>query len=267
MPAAHALRRQEDAMDFAGSGLPLSQRGVTGVVDLLDVEPAALWACLRVETSGRGFLSDRRPDILFERHKFHDQTGGRFDRTAPDLSNPTAGGYGAGGAHQYERLARAIALDRRAALRSASWGIGQVMGFHAEMLGFADVEALVAAMVRAEDDQLHAMAAFIKSSGLDRALQQKNWTTFARGYNGGNFAVNQYDTKLATNFADLQAHGLPDLRIRSAQLQLTYRNLDPGPVDGVMGDRTAKALREFQATSNLPVTGLADDATLARLAT
>jgi hypothetical protein len=256
---------QEDSMDFAGDGLPLSETGFTAVTDLLGVEPAALWACLRVETSGCGFMSDRRPGILFERHIFHRQTNGRFDQTAPEVSNASPGGYGAGGAHQYDRLAAAIALDRRAALRSASWGIGQVMGFHAETLGFADVEALVAAMVKAEDDQLRAMAGFIKTSGLDRAMQNKDWTAFARGYNGSNFAINQYDTKLAQQFAQLVARGLPDLGIRSAQLLLMYRGFDPGPVDGLMGNRTRTALSEFQATAGLAVTGLADDATLARL--
>ena len=141
------------------------------------------------------------------------------------------------------------------------------MGFHAENLGFADVEAMVAAMVKAEDDQLRAMASFIKTSGLDRAMQHKDWTAFARGYNGSNFAINKYDTKLAEQFAQLVARGLPDLRIRSAQLQLTYRGFDPGPVDGLMGDRTRKALGQFQATAGLAVTSVADDATLARLAT
>ena len=253
-------------MDFAGDGLPLSGVGLTTVTDLLGVEPEALWACLRVETSGCGFLRDRRPAILFERHIFHRETNGRFDQTAPEVSNPDSGGYGARGGHQYDRLASAIALDRRAALRSASWGIGQVMGFHAETLGYADVEAMVAAMVTAEDEQLRAMATFIKTSGLDRAMQRQDWTAFARGYNGSNFAINKYDTKLAEQHAQLVANGLPDLGIRSAQLWLTYGGFDPGPVDGLMGNRTRTALSQFQSTAGLPVTGAADDATLARLA-
>jgi len=36
-------------------------------------------------------------------------------------------------------------------LRSASWGLGQVMGFNAEDVGFANVDALVAACVESED--------------------------------------------------------------------------------------------------------------------
>ena len=95
-------------MDFAGNGLPLSETGFTAVTDLLGVEPAALWACLRVETSGCGFMRDRRPGILFERHIFHRQTNGRFDQTAPEVSNASPGGSGAGGAHQYDRLTAAI---------------------------------------------------------------------------------------------------------------------------------------------------------------
>ena len=62
------------------------------------------------------------------------------------------------------------------------------------------------------------------------------------------------------------ANGLPDLGIRSAQLRLTYRGFDPGPVDGLMGNRTRQALSQFQSTAGLPVTGAADDATLVRLA-
>ena len=254
-------------MDFAGDGRPLSETGFATASNELGVEPAALWACLKVETSGRGFLPDRRPAILFERHIFHRETGGAFDATAPDVSNGQAGGYGAGGANQYTRLLVAIALDRRAALRSASWGIGQVMGFHAEGLGYGDVEAMVAAMVKSEDEQLHAMARFIETtSGLQPAMQRKDWTSFARGYNGADFAKNQYDTKLANQYAQLVTNGLPDLRVRSAQLYLTYRGLNPGAVDGLIGSRTRDALRRFQQQAGLGATGEADGETLARLA-
>jgi hypothetical protein len=253
-------------MDFAGDGAPLSEAGIEAATSLLGVEPAALWACLRVETSGCGFLVDRRPAILFERHIFHKETGGAFDQAAPDVSNGTPGGYGPGGANQFTRLAAAIALNRRSALRSASWGIGQVMGFHAEGLGYGDVEAMVTAMVKSEDEQLRAMASFIQTSGLNRAMQRKDWTSFARGYNGADFARNHYDEKLASEFTQLVTRGLPDLRVRSAQLYLTYRGLNPGPVDGLIGNRTRDAVRRFQQQAGLSVTGEVDEETLASLA-
>jgi hypothetical protein len=45
----------------------------------------------------------------------------------PDISNPKPGGY-KGGAGEYSRLEAAMTLDKEAALKSASWGLAQVMG-------------------------------------------------------------------------------------------------------------------------------------------
>jgi hypothetical protein len=252
-------------MDFVGRGAPLSAAGVEAVVTRLGVDPAALWAVIRVETSGFGFLSDRRPKILFERHVFHGETQGRFDGVAPDISHAVWGGHGGAGAPQYERLERAMALDRRAALRSASWGLGQVMGFHAESLGHSDVEAMVQAMVQSEDAQLLAMERFIARTGLDAAMRAHDWAAFALRYNGKDFAKNQYDAKLAAAHSVLLTEGLPDTRVRAAQAYLAYHGLDPGPADGVVGARTRAALQTFQHKVGLPASGEIDDATLERL--
>jgi hypothetical protein len=252
-------------MEFAGSGKALSTDGIGAAADRLGVDGARVWTVLRVETKGWGFLPDQRPQILFERHWFHKLTNGAFSKQAPDISSARAGGYGLGGAAQYERLARAIALDRRAALRSTSWGIGQVMGFHAESLGYPDVEAMVKAMVGDEDEQLRAVATFIVGKGLHRALQQQDWTAFAKGYNGSDFAKNHYDEKLRREHDDLVANGLPDLRLRSMQMRLMFHGFDPGPIDGELGNLTRGALRSFQAQAGLPTTGEPDDATLSRL--
>ena len=252
--------------EFVGKAKPLSQQGIDAATARLEVGGAEIWAVLTVETSGCGFLPDRRPKILFERHIFHRETNGKFDATAQDVSNQTGGGYGAGGAHQYERLARAVALDRRAALRSASWGLGQVMGFNAESVGFASVEHMVQEMAESEDTQLRAMLEFVRNNGLHRAMQQHAWRTFARGYNGSDFEQNEYDKKLDRAFTRLSTGGLPDLRVRAAQILLTYRGMDPGPVDGQIGDRTRTALRTFQNGAGLPATGRPDDPTMAALA-
>ena len=252
-------------MDFAGAANPLSNDGISQAADRLGVDAARIWAVLRVETQGCGFLVDRRPQILFERHWFHRQTGGTFSQAAPDISNPTPGGYGSSGAAQYARLERAIALDRRAALRSASWGIGQVMGFHAESLGFSDVEALVTAMRAGEDEQLRAMTNFIVAENLHRPLQEEDWVAFARGYNGSDFAKNQYDVRLRHEYADIQENGPPDLQIRTAQVQLMFRGFNPGPIDGQFGNLTRGAVRRFQVAVRLPVTGDLDAPTVAAL--
>ena len=169
---------------FTGSGAPLSADGFKTATSMNGVDSAALWAVLSVETSGCGYLPDRRPKILFERHIFHRLTGGKFDATAPDVSAPTAGGYGPSGAHQYDRLAVALKLNQSAAMKSASWGLGQVMGENFAIAGFPNVDTMVADMVDSEDAQLYGMACFIKGNNLHKKLQSRDWAGFARAYNG-----------------------------------------------------------------------------------
>jgi N-acetylmuramidase-like protein/putative peptidoglycan binding protein len=255
--------------DFAGAGSPLTQAQFDHARAALQVDDAVLWSLLTVETRGFGFLTDRRPKILFERHIFHARTHGRFDRTAPDLSNPQAGGYAAGdGAGEHDRLARAMALDRGAALESASWGLGQVMGFNAVTAGYSDVEAMVSAFVVSEGEQLNGAARFIGSQAqLAEAAQTRDWKTFARLYNGSNYAKNQYDQKLGDNYAVYARGPLPNLDLRAAQACLAYLGYDPHGIDGVMGRRTREALAGFQAAAHLPATGALDSACLAALRT
>ena len=114
---------------FISSALPLDQEGFEEVLDDLGVGAAELWAVLRIENPmDAGFLQTVARIFLYERHVFSRLTDRRYDQGYPSISNKKAGGYGAGGANQYNRLNLAMSLDRTAALKSASWGIGQLMG-------------------------------------------------------------------------------------------------------------------------------------------
>lgn len=250
--------------EFAATGTPLSQQGFADARSGLGVGAAELWAVLHVETSGCGFLPDRRPKILFERHLFSRLTGGQFDDEDPDVSDPSPGGYGPGGAHQYDRLAAAIQLDRAAALLSASWGLGQVLGRNFATAGFADVEAMVAAMVGGEDAQLKAMANFISANGIDHSLAAHDWQGFARRYNGPNFAANNYDGLLSDAF-HRYSMALPDLGVRQAQVLLTYKGFSPGTIDGLSGSHTTAAINAFQRSIGRPETGQIDAQLIADL--
>lgn len=250
-------------VEFVGKSEPISRDGLAAVADALSVKAAEIWAVLAVETSGCGYIADRRPQILFERHIFHKLTNGAFDDG--DISDPKPGGYGPSGTHQYGRLAQAIAKDRTAALKSASWGLGQVLGTNFAASGFADVEIMVSTLIDSEDAQLAAMASFLKESRLDAALRAHDWTSFARGYNGPGFAKNNYDTRLRGEFNKFTFGPLPDLQLRAAQLFLTFAGFHPGPVDGVMGSQTRAALTDFQSGNGLDPTGEVDDETLAAL--
>lgn len=250
---------------FEGKGRPVSEDGIKDAGKSLGVGVPALLAVMTVETKGCGFLADRRPVILFERHWFRKLTGGKFDGAAPDLSNPTWGGYGPAGANQHARLERAIKLDRKAALESTSWGLGQVMDFNAKAVGFGDVEKMVGAMCDSEDAQMKAMVGFIATNGLAPALKKSDWVSFARAYNGPDFQKNNYDKKLALAHEKFKVGPLPNLRARNTQVYLMYLGLYAGDVDGIFGNQSQKALVAFQKNAGLPPTGGLDDATFAKL--
>lgn len=251
------------ALAFQGAGRALTADGLRAASDRLSVNQPEIWTVLSVETGGCGFLADRRPQIRFERHVFSRLTNGQFDIC--DVSNPQSGGYGADGAHQYDRLADAITMNRAAALASASWGLSQIMGENFKEAGFGDVESMIAAMCGSEDAQLGAFAAFLESKKLVGHLQSHEWTDFARIYNGPSFAENQYDKKLAAAFTTFNSGPLPDLDIRTAQIYLTFAGFNPHGVDGRMGQHTAAALIAYQQQHGLQPTGAADAPTLASL--
>lgn len=168
----------------------------------LGVDKAVIQAFAKVESPRGPFDADGAPSILFERHKFHAFTNGKFDKVAPDLSNAEAGGYGLYSV-QHDRLARAVALDRDAALRATSWGQFQIMGFNYELAGHPTLQAFVNAMYRSAGDQLDALVAFVQAvPGLLTALRARDWPTAARLYNGKAYAINRYDIKLADAFRE-----------------------------------------------------------------
>jgi hypothetical protein len=59
---------------------------------------------------------------------------------------------------------------------------------------------MVSEACESEAGQLRQMASFIKKAGLLDELIAKNWAGFAKGYNGPQYAKNQYDQKLAAAY-------------------------------------------------------------------
>lgn len=231
----------------------------------LGCELAAIKAVARVESRGAPFLPSGRPPILFERHIFHRLTGGRFDAAAPEVSDASPGGYGAGGEAQYARLEAAARLDRAAALGAASWGRFQIMGMNAGLCGWPDVESFVADQCDDEAAQLDAFAGFVRGARLDGRLRARDWAAFARGYNGPGYARNRYAEKLAAAWAEEAAGEAGDgaFRVTSVaalQRALTHLGAGPGAIDGLMGPRTRAAILRFERQCRLPETGAAGPA-------
>jgi len=171
------------------------------VANKLNIETAALQAVCEVEAPGGGFYSNGTPKILFERHKFHKFTGGVYSNDFPEISNKKPGGYSV---NEHKRLQRAVELNREAALKSASWGKFQLMGFNYKLCGFTSLQDFINAMYKSEEEHLKAFVNFIKNVGLIDELQRLDWKGFARGYNGKNYHINNYDVRMERAYKRLK---------------------------------------------------------------
>ena len=155
---------------------------------------AAVKAVAQVESRGDGFDVKDRPLILFERHKFAQYTNGKYSKTHPNISNPTAGGYGRS-SEQYDRYTEAFILDPTAAMLSTSWGKFQIMGFNFAICGFKTIDDFVFAMQESESKHLEAFVNYVNQNNLAIYLQNLDWARFAKGYNGIDYQRNKYDEK------------------------------------------------------------------------
>ena len=185
----------------------LTDKDYQRAADSLGVSVAHIKAFAEVESSGNGFLPTGEVKILFERHIFYRQlTNNRgkafantVSKTDPDICNTSPGGYGKLSA-QHPKLQRAVAIDRKSALESCSWGAFQVMGFHWKLLGYDSVQSLVNAAY-SDQGQLELVIRFLKvNPNIVAALKRNDWETVARLYNRAGFAANSYHTKMRDAF-------------------------------------------------------------------
>ena len=184
------------------AGVALTDADFRAAASTLGCEKEAIQAVAIVETRRDANDELGRPTILFERHKFRDFTLGAYNSTHSDISGPQ-GGYGRFSA-QYEKLRRAAVLNEEAALKSASWGAFQIMGFNHSTAGYGTVDAFVDAMIGSQANQLNAFVSFVGADiGMKTAIINKDWARFARLYNGPGYAKNNYDTKMDTEYQAL----------------------------------------------------------------
>jgi hypothetical protein len=159
----------------------------------LNCEVAAIKAVAEVESNGSGFLPSGEPKILFEGHIFYKLTNGKFGLSNVSYPKWISKYYNE---NQHARLAKAVSLDRNAALQSASWGKFQVMGSNWKPLGYSSLQHFITAMYEDEGKHLDSFVRFVKVNKLDDEIRKKDWTGFARGYNGPGYAKNNYDVKM-----------------------------------------------------------------------
>ncbi len=188
--------------------LRIKEEDYLRAAQMLGVEVAVVKAVQEVETGGKGgFYSIGHPAILFEGHIFwkelnkvglspENYVAGREDILYPKWTKV----YYTGDSREYSRLGRAMIVDQHSALRSASWGAFQIMGFNFNLCGCSTINEFVAKMHESEGAQLDLFIAFIKHNNLDKPLREHNWAEFAKRYNGASYAQNSYDTRLESAY-------------------------------------------------------------------
>ncbi len=172
-----------------------------------DLSPAAVKAVVKVESNGRGFRRDGSLKILFEGHIFWKElinvelNPNEYVRGNEDIVFKSFTRRFYATSLQEERFRKAKAIHTQAALKSASYGMFQVMGFNYKTAGFDSVEAFMASLEVSEVNHLEAFFNFVKNTnGCFEALQNKDWATFARIYNGSAYKTNKYDEKMETEY-------------------------------------------------------------------
>lgn len=179
----------------------------------MDVEVAAIKAVVEIEAgkTHQGFWSEGKPLINFDLsmfRRFAARNGvalGKYRRShSVVFARPNSARYGSQQAGQQARLDAARTIHDLSAIQGTFWGMFQIGGFNWKKCGADSPDEFVRLMSRSERDQLELFATFVRKSGLLPALQARNWSAFARGYNGPSFAARGYHTRMAAAYSRLK---------------------------------------------------------------
>lgn len=145
------------------------------------IELAAILAFIQTETGGQGFDPvTNKITIRFEPTWFKKEAPG-----APSglWSNGTDGQEG-----EWRAFDDAFSKNPDAAMKSTSIGLGQIMGFNFQRLGYSSVGAMWDDAKTGIERQVWQIVQFINTDKqLLAALQAKDWHTVATLYNGAGF--------------------------------------------------------------------------------
>jgi hypothetical protein len=195
--------------------MTLTKQQISTIAQSVGLDYARLMAFISVESGGAGFNTDGKIIIQFEPHWFskylvkfkvtHEMKvvyeGNRKEYYIKVGDKVLQNGV-EGQAAEWAAFNVAFSIHPKAAMLSTSIGIGQVMGFNYTTMGYDSVDEMWDEFKKGEYQQVQGMAKFIKNnSKLFAALVNKNWALVAHYYNGSNYKVNNYDTKLSVAFA------------------------------------------------------------------
>lgn len=86
---------------------------------------------------------------------------------------------------EYVAFSEAFRVNPTQAMKSTSWGLGQIMGIHHGRLGYKTVNDMVNDFKVGEYQQVKGIAKFVATDAtLFKALKSHNWHQVAVSYNG-----------------------------------------------------------------------------------
>ena len=277
-------------MKVVGTGKRLRSGDVGKAAKHIGIETAVLLSFLEVEAANRGFDNQNRVKMLFEPHIFWRKLSGTLRKKAVEMGlayqrwKP-----GAYPRDSYPRLKSAISLNAVAAYLSASYGLGQIMGFNYKAAGHSSAQELFETAQQGEYEQLVQLVTLMKSWGMASMLKPgkdftnpDTWRTAAKKYNGGGYAKHGYHIKMANAYK--KHSGLFPSEVKTVSNVLKYgnkseavRNLQSdlqtlgyefrNGIDGRFGPETERNVKSFQQRHGLTIDGWAGDNTLAKIET
>ena len=206
-----SLDRYFDTLFFRSSLLYLppedytiSESDYIRVAEELGVETAAIRAVVEIETgkNHQGFYSKSHPVINFDRSLFSRNVK-KSGISVPAATYSKIMADSRGKSHEERNVTRfslAAEVDETLAVESTFWGMFQIGGFNWRRCGTSSAKQFEYLMSRSERDQLELFAHFLVSTDLVKYLKTKNWSAFARHYNGPNYRARGYHTRLAAAY-------------------------------------------------------------------
>lgn len=208
--ASDSVTSQQSVEKRHDEVLRLTEQDYKEVAQRLGVEVAAIKAVVEIEAGSthQGFHKPGLPLINFDITMFKKFAGrnginlAKYNKShAVVFSRPNAARYGSTQAGQQARLKAARTIDEKTAIQGCFWGMFQIGGFNWKLCGCKSINEFVERMSTSEREQLELFANFISNCGMVKLLQNKNWSAFARKYNGPSYASRGYHTRLAKSYA------------------------------------------------------------------
>ncbi len=173
----------------------------------LGIDSNVAKAITKVESSGSGFYEKGGVKIRFEGHQFKKH----LKLKGVNIKSLLEKGYDDiiynyseinNKKHGLKQYQRALEVNPECAMMATSYGAFQIMGFNYESAGYSSVEEFVKDQ-KTYNGQVKAFLNYVSTEKvLLQAMKEKDFTKFAKHYNGPDYEVNQYDVKMKKYFKE-----------------------------------------------------------------